>query len=264
MTVKLEFDNLSPGDFYRIYFAELDIVYKNTDSNVLINKDKFFYKEYENNYSVVSGNQNGGYLSGLFYNDTPSFTQPESNININNHGLELKESIYQSFIALSDNITGIEIYPNGFVGSPDSTIKIGLYKNHGNTPGRLIKEIYANGWTKSNNELKDLYSIKYSFNIDNLNIGETYWVKFEVETPNENSYYLLRYTTQKQNDLKLLLKEHNDYINTFGSLEFTIYSKNLSKSFSQLPAVQDYFNNPYIMIGLHKDGEINNLNVKKV
>lgn len=262
-TVQLNFDSLSPGDFYRIYFTELDIAYEYKDTAILINNNKFKYTPYKDVYTVVSGLNEGTYLSGLFYNDVPTVIQSESNLDINNHGIELRESLYQSFIANDDNITSIEIFPNGFVGNPDNTIKISLYSNHQNTPYKLIKEVYASGWTKVNKELKDLYSIKYNFNIDNLTINEKYWIKIEVENQNPNSYYLLRYTTNKKDNFTLLLNEHNDYINTFGALEFNIYSKNLSKSFSKLPAVQDYFNNPYIMIGLHKQGQVKNLRVKK-
>jgi hypothetical protein len=229
----------------------------------MINKDKFNYVSYDEAFTVVSGQSTTPYLSGLFYNDVATAIQAESNLNIDNHGLELKEKLYQSFIANSDNITSIELYPNGFIGSPSDTLKIGLYSNHGNTPYKLIKEIYASGWVKTNPELKDLYSIKYNFNINNLNIGERYWIKIEVENPNPNSCYLLRYTPNKKDNFTLLLEENNNYINTFGALEFNVYSKNLTRSFGQLPAVQDYFNNPYILIGIHKSGTIEKLSVKK-
>lgn len=264
LSIDLSFDELSPGEYYRIYSAELNIIYQETDMNMLINKNQFTYTNYLNNYISISGINDDTYMSGIFYNDVATVLQLESTIDADNHGLELKDALFQSFIARDNNITSIELFPNGFVGNPDDTIKIGLYSNHGNTPGHLIKEVYAHGWTKSNSQLKNLYSIKYNFNIDNLEIDKQYWIKIEIDNPNENSYYLLRYTTEKQKDLKLLLKENNDYINTFGCLEFNIYSKNLSRSFYQLPTVQDYFNNPYILIGLHKGvGKIKNLRVKK-
>lgn len=263
LTIELRFDELSPGEFYRLYSAELEIIYQNTSMNILINKNQFNYIQYENAYTSISGLNTDTYMSGLFYNDVPTVLQLESTIDADNHGIELKEAIFQSFIARDDNITSIELFPNGFVGSPDDTIKIGLYSNHGNTPGHLIKEVYANGWTKSNNQLKNLASIKYNFNIDDIKIDEKYWIKIEVENPNDNSYYLLRYTTENQKNFKLLLRENNDYINTFGCLEFNIYSRNISKSFHQLPTVQEYFNNPYILIGLHKGvGNIQKLRVK--
>ena len=263
LTIELRFDELSPGEFYRLYSAELEVIYQKTSMNMLINKNQFNYIEYDNTYTSISGLNTNTYMSGLFYNDVPTVLQLESTIDADNHGLELKEALFQSFIARDDNITSIELFPNGFMGSPDDTIKIGLYSNHGNTPGHLIKEVYANGWTKSNNQLKDLPSIKYNFNIDNIEINEKYWIKIEVETPNDNSYYLLRYTTENQKNFKLLLRENNDYINTFGCLEFNIYSRNISRSFHELPTVQEYFNNPYILIGLHKGvGNIQKLRVK--
>lgn len=261
-TIHLSFDEISPGTYYRIYYMELVVVYSNRHSSLLVNANKFKYTSNDVFYTTVSGTSTT-LLGGQFYNDVSTSAQIESDVNNLNHGIELRDSIYQAFIALTDNITSIEIFPNGFVGNPDSTLKIGLYKNHKHSPGRLIKEVYAPGWIKTNTELKDLYSIKYNLNIKDLDVNEIYWFKIEVLEPRENSYYLLHYSTTQKNDFKLLLKENNDLINTFGSLEFTIYSKNEFKSFYQLPATQNYFNNPYIMIGLHKYGTIKNLKIKK-
>lgn len=263
-SINLSFDNISPGDFYRLYTAELEITYQQTESKFLLNKNQ--YENIADNiyYTAVSGQVNNAYLSGMFYDDVATVSQLDSTIDSDNHGIELKDTIFQSFIARSDNITSIELFPNGFIGNPDDTLKIGLYSNHGNTPYRLIKEIYASGWTKTNKNILNAETIKYDFNIDNLIVNETYWLKIEVENQKPNSFYLLRYTTERQKNFKLLLKENNDYINTFGSLEFNIYSRNLTKSFNQLPTVQDYFDNPYIMLGLHKAvGTISNIRVKK-
>ena len=139
-----------------------------------------------------------------------------------------------------------------------------MYSNHENTPYKLIKQVYSNGWTKNNDELKGVSYIKYNLNVNNLKIGETYWIKIEVLNPQENSYYLLKSINETKPRHKLLLRENNNYINTLSTLTFNIYSRNLSKTFKSIPTTQQLFNNPYILIGLHKSqGEIRDLTVKK-
>ena len=263
LTVKVSFDDLKPGDYYLINSSLLEIIYKDTDTNLMINKEKYQYISYDKSYTTIVGQTNNAYLSGKFYNDLAKLNQIESNIGPNNNGIKLKEALYQSFEAQDDNITSIEILPNGFIGNPDETLKIGLYSNHENTPYKLIKEVYSNGWTKNNIELKNASYIKYNLNVDNLEIGETYWIKIEVLNPQENSYYLLKSINETKPRHKLLLRENNNYINTLSTLTFNIYSRNLSKTFYSIPTTQQFFNNPYILIGLHKNqGEIQDLAVQ--
>ena len=263
ITVKLSFDDLSPGEQYKIYSNELEISYKIPDMNIIINKNKFYDTE-KNNFIVVNGQTEDTYLSGTFYTDANFISQIYSDVNANNLGVELRDSVYQAFSLATDNITAIQIYPNGFKGVPDASLKIGIYENRGTTPGKLIKEVYANGWSKTNATLKNSNSIKYEINVDGLTPNKIYWFKLEVENPSENNYYLLKYTTTQRREYKLLLKENNNYINISGSLEFSIYSKDLTQSFSELPTTQDYLVNPYIKIGLHRgQGTIKNLSVKK-
>ena len=264
LIVKISFDDLKPGDYYLLNSSLLEIIYKDTDTNLMINKEKYQYVPYDKSYTTISGNADEEYLSGEFYNDLAKLNQIESNIGPDNNGIKLRDALYQSFEAQDDNITSVEILPNGFIGNPDETLRIGLYSNHENTPYKLIKQVYSNGWTKNNDELKGASYIKYNLNVDNLKIGETYWIKIEVLNPQENSYYLLKSINETKPRHKLLLRENNNYINTLSTLTFNIYSRNLSKTFSVIPTTQQFFNNPYILIGLHKSqGEIKNLTVKK-
>ena len=265
ITVQLAFDDLQPGEQYKIYSNELEIEYETQETELMINKNKFFEDD-NTKFISVTGDVEDAYLSGCFYTDVNYVSQIYSDVGPDNLGLELRDSVYQAFVLpdYCDNITGIQIHPNGFKGSPSATLKLGLYENRGTTPGKLIKEVYASGWSKSNKSLKDLNNIKYEININELKPGEIYWFKLEVENPNENNYYLLKYTTIQRGECKLLLKENNNYINMSGSLEFSIYSKDLSYGFSELPTMQDYLSNPYVKIGLHRgQGTIRNLVVKK-
>ena len=264
LTTKLEFYPLAPGDSYQLNFIQLEVIYKENDIDMMINDHKYTDKFYGIEHTTISGIAQNAYISGLFYNDVITMSQNDNNISANNKGIKLQESIYQSFETRADNITGIEIYPNGFRGSPDESLKIGLYKNNNNTPGQLIKEIYVNGWVKNNKELKNLNKIKYNFVVNNLKINETYWFKIEVLNPKENNYYLLKGLNKTKGGYKLLSNENNNYINTFGCLTFNIYSKNLSQSFYDINAIQEYFDNPYIEVGLHKgQGVIKNLKTYK-
>lgn len=264
LSIKLGFDDLGPGGYYQLSSTELDVLYKETELDVVINDDKYKDDFSGTNKSVILGNINNCYLSGLFYNDVATMSQLEDNIGIDNRGIKLQDSLYQLFETRDDNITSIEIFPYGFKGNPDETLKIGLYENSYNSPGKLIKEIYASGWVKNNPKLKNLDRIKYNFNIDNLKINEKYWFKIEVLNPQENSYYLLKGINNTLSGYKLLANENNNYINTFSNLMFNIYSKNLSKSFNTIPVLQESFYNPYVSIGLHKQqGSIEDLQIEK-
>ena len=262
--IKLGFDSLNSGELYRLNYATLECVYEETETNLLISNNRYKYYPNKGNETTVSGKQIDAYMSGEFYDDIASISQIKSNIGPDNQGTILKEALFQSFETRDDNITGIEIYPNGFVGNPDEVIKIGIYENIHNSPGDLIKEVYAHGWTKINEETKSLSAIKYNINVSNLKTNETYWFKIEVDNPQENSYYLLKDINQELDRHKLLLRENNNYINTFSTLEFIIYSKNLSRSFSYFPAIQEVFNNPFIFVGLHKNkGNIKNIKINQ-
>lgn len=251
LSIKLEFDELYPGEYYQLNFVQLEIIYQDTDIDMMITNN---YKDifYGVNQSSILGKAENAYLSGEFYNDVITMGQNENNVGINNRGIKLQKSLYQMFETRDDNITSIELFPYGFRGNPDETIKLGLYTNSQNTPGKLIKEICISGWLKNNEKLKNLDRIKYNFNVNNLEINEKYWFKLEVLNPQENNYYLLKGIDTTKNGFKLLSNENNNYINTFSNLKFNIYSKNLSKSFKNIPVSQEYFDNPFVNIGLHK------------
>ena len=265
IAIKLSFDDLNSGDFYHINQASLKVIYQDTDVELMINKHKYRYIPIGESQSTIFGKvSEDSFPSGEFYNDISSISQIESTVGIENKGIELQDAVFQQFETRDDNITSVELFPNGFVGNPDELLKIGIYTNNENTPGKLIKEVYANGWTKNNEELKSLPSIKYNLNIDNLKINEKYWIKIEVLNPKDNSYYLLKSVNRSLPRHKLLYRKNNNYINTFSSLTFNIYSKNLSKSFRKLPTVQEFFDNPYMMVGLHRgQGSISNLETIK-
>lgn len=263
LTVELAFNDLNPGEYYRIYSNELEIEYTVQDVEMMINKNRFF-SDYEENFLSISGETEDAYLSGEYFLDVNHYSQRHSEVGPDNLGLELKDTLYQAFVLPTDNITGIQIYQNGFLGSPDASLKLGIYENRGTTPGKLIKEVGCAGWSKSNKNLKDQINIKYEIEVEDLKPYETYWFGLSVENPRDNSFYLLNYTTKQIEGCKLLLKEDNNFVNAGGSLKFDIYSKDLSYGFSDLPTMQDYLPNPFVKIGLHHgQGTIKKLTLKK-
>ena len=263
LTLELDFNELNSGGQYSFNTTKLEVIYQETSIDFIANST---YQSIQtgSHESILIGKSKDVCLKGEFYDDHEVVSQIESNIGIDNQGVELQDSLYQSFIAADNNITAIEIYPNGFMGQPDEVLKIGLYTSHGLTPDDLIKEVYASGWIKTNENLKNRSSIKYNINVDNLEIGQRYWIKFEVDTPQENSYYLLKGTNKNLSQYKMLLSKNNNYINTFNCLTFNIYSKNIVKSFNHIPAVQENFDNPNILLGLNRGrGQISNLIINK-
>lgn len=266
LTVKLGFDSLDLGEYYRVYSVKLNIIYQKQSSDFLINVDSPIIDN-NNDITIVNGKCNN-YLSGMFFNEiimSGAYQQQESSLDDN--GIKLEDALYQSFEATSDNMTSITLYPNGFVGNPDMNLKIGLYDNKVNSPNRLIKEIKVNGWSKTNSQLKNSSIISYDFNVNDLVIGKKYWIKIEVENPVEGSYYLLKYFDAPAEGLKLLRRYNNNLINTFGCLKFYVNTLNSFRSFNSLPASEDQkdFSDPKIFIGLNKNiGEVKKIKVQKM
>ena len=267
LTVKLGFDDLEIGEYYRIYSIELDIIYRKQNIDFLVNSNLYINKEEQSQFVAVGGENKNDLMSGMFFDETimPGTFQPKSTLNSDNQGIELQDALFQSFVATTNNMTGLTIYPNGFVGNPDLNLKIALYENKGNTPNRLVKEIRVSGWTKANDKLKNATVISYDFNVNNLRIGEKYWIKIEVDSPIKNNYYLLKYLDYQERDLKLLSRINNNLINTFGCLKFHINTLNEYRSFSSLPASEDRdFINPKAFVGLNKNvGELKKLKFLK-
>ena len=267
-TAQLDFDDLEIGEYYRIYSIELNVIYRKQNIDFLVNSNIYQdQNDFDKKVIAVGGQKNSGYLGGMFFDEVimPGAYQSESTLNIENQGIELEDAIYQSFVATRDNMTGITIYPNGFIGNPDVNLKIALYENKGNTPHKLIKEIRVSGWSKVNDKLKNLSVISYDFNVNNLKIGEKYWIKIELDTTSENSYYLLKYIDNPKQNMKLLIRKDNNLINTFGCLKFHINTLDAYRSFNSIPISEDKdFINPKAFISINKGfGELTNIKFLK-
>ncbi len=266
LTVKLAFDSLDPSEYYKIYSTKLNIIYQKQSSDFLINIDSPIIDN-NNDITIVNGEGNN-YLSGMFFNEIiMSGANQSQESTSNEEGIKLDDALYQSFTATSDNMTSVTLYPNGFVGNPDINLKIGLYDNKVNSPNKLIKEVKVNGWTKNNSQLASSSIISYDLNVNDLIIGEKYWIKIEVENPSNGNYYLLKYMDSSISNFKLLRRYNNNLINTFGALKFYVNTLNSFRSFNSLPACEEEadFSDPKIYIGLNKSiGEVKKIKVQKM
>lgn len=267
-TLDLSFDELELGEYYRIYSIELEIIYQNQNIDLLVSSNNYSILNSKNKMTSISGKSTDAYIGGLFFNELimAGTYQPTSTLNSEDQGVELEQALYQSFIATADNMTSFTIFPNGFVGNPDVNLKISLYENKGNTPNRLVKEIRAKGWSKQNKNLKNASIITYDFNVNNLVVGNKYWIKIEVENPSEGNYYLLKYNNSSEKNIRLLLDINDNLINTFGSLTFYVNTINKYHSFNSFPSCEldPELSDPKIFVGLHKrSGELSDIKIKK-
>ena len=268
ITVKLSFDDLDLSEYYRIYSTELEVVYQKQTTDLIIKSNQQIINT-KNPLTFINGELIDNCMCGMIFNELimASAFQPNYTLTTDNQGIEIEDCIYQQFRASSDNITSITLFPNGFVGNPDPNMVIGIYENNGNTPGKLIKEIMVNGWSKENFDHKNKSMITYDFNVNNLIINEHYWIKIGVNTVRDNSYYLLKYYEEPKEDMRLLLKRSNNLINTFGSLTFYLNRLGQFSSFNSFPYSEDRddFSDPKIFISLNKRcGELKDIRIRRI
>lgn len=153
-------------------------------------------------------------------------------------GIDFKHKIFQQFEAVSSDISAIKINTAGKTGFPSQYIALEILEDNGNnTPGRSIKKQYIEGWNGITN-------IKYRIDINDLIIGNKYWIKMSVPNLDSKNYYTLRY---KEGNVypqgRLLLQDGNKLININSgnaSLSFKIYSGKEEKSLNKIPAFENF------------------------
>lgn len=255
LLINLHFNEIKQGQYIKIHSIKFDIIYEE-------NASVFSIKSIPEG-SVVSGNTNNCIMNGKIFDETISIEQLDHTERNTDgtycHGIALEEAIYQSFVAQSNNISSIEINPNGYVGVPNSKIKISILSDYDKMPDKVLKEVIVNGWRKQNlnNE-----TIKYNIYTDNLIIGNKYWFKIEVVSPN-NGYYWLKYNKNAIVNYRLLYTKNGNVINGMSTLWFRIYSKNNFKEFQDLPVTSNNLQTFMTMLTIY-DGNISNFKIQKV
>lgn len=244
----IEFLNeLNHGEYIKIYALSFEVIYKRNNTIVSL--------EPINQANMISAT-NDGLMNGLIFNEMISLEQLDySERNPDKtycKGIQLKESIYQSFIAQDDNITSIELRPNGYTGTPNQKIKLSLLTDNNKMPDKVIREVYIDGWRKENiyNE-----TIKYNMYIDDLTINNRYWFKIEAIDIGQGSYWL-QYNTSNIADYRLLYTDNGNVFNGESTLWFRIYCKNNTTNFKQFPVVSDNVQSGFTTILNLNDTEI--------
>ena len=144
----------------------------------------------------------------------------------------INNRIYQAFIAEEDNITSIELKPNGKIGSPDNYLKVAILDNYDNLPNNVLKEVIID---ISKNRLLDDEAYKYNIYVDNLVIGNTYWFSIEPIDKTKQGSRRFFYNNTQIGDFKLISINNGDVINQHASLYFRLYSKQNNYDFRELP-----------------------------
>jgi hypothetical protein len=278
MNIPIMFNNIDITKYIRLYSANVEILYRKTDSelltkeilltpnvgqspmidengNVIPNK---FITTYDYPDIGVSG-KNNSLVSGVLFNENASVIQNNvtsvNNDKTYNYGLAFDEIVYQSFTAIDPIITSVEFLTNGYVGNPDKNLELSILEDNNKTPGKIIKKINVNGWGKSDDK------VKYNIFIDNLIVGKNYWIKLEIVNKQRNNYYYIKYDNNYNIIGKMLyqkdgnLKNMNDGKSCFA---FTVNSMGVKRYFNNIP-YNGNFANPYLSIKLNSKNYSDNV-----
>ena len=227
MTVGLNFDDIQ--NYLKIYSIVVNIIYHEKAFTNVIETSKDF-----NTISAIE--TNGLFRCNIFdekvsdmRQDYYTTTKPNGEYDA---GFELNNRIYQAFTAEEDNITSIELKPNGKVGSPDNYLKVAILDNYDNLPNNVLKEVVID---ISKNRLLDDEAYKYNIYVDNLIVGNTYWFSIEPMDKTKQGSRRFFYNNTQVGDFKLISTDNGNVINQHASLYFRLYSKQNNYDFRELP-----------------------------
>lgn len=226
LTIKLGFDSVQ--NYLKIYSVVVNIIYHEKAFTNII--------ETSPDFNTVSGANTGTLRCNIFdekvsdmRQDTYTTTKPNGEYD---SGFVLDRRVYQAFTAEEDNITSIELRPNGKIGAPDRYLKVAILDNYDNLPNNVLKEVIID---MAKIKLIDNEAYKYNIYVNNLIIGDTYWFSIEPVDKTKNGAYRFLYNHYQVDNFKLLSTHNGDVINQHASLYFRLYSKQNNYSFNQLP-----------------------------
>lgn len=226
----IDFGTLDIEEYIRIYNIELLVTYQNKKGKFITD---YFPISFTDNEKMINGNIISN-MSNIFI-ETKTCQNDLSNLEYdifnNTHhedslsAMPLRQKICQSFVAINDTITQVDLQYFGHIGYPNKNITLKLYNNYNNQPNDIISEYHIN----INTNVKQVLS----FELDaELNVGETYWLVLEDKTADDNNYHRFRYN--KNIDKGILITEENNAINKEGNyaLSYAIYSSvNISQDY---------------------------------
>lgn len=226
----IDFGQLKDQEYIYLYDINLIIKYKNNQATY--DTEYLSFKQMQYGAQEINAKVNGeAKLFGAFQKyihwdeiyGNIDFEEDYVKSNIN-----IKNKVYQSFIAETENIAQIELFVNGKINYPDNNIIISLYNNYKNQPGKLIKQQQVEGWSN----LKGRFII--DFIVHNLSIGNQYWFSIQVANPDLNNYYCINY--QNNDNGQLLIQDEHDLIKENNKiLSFNIYDKKNIYLYNNLP-----------------------------
>ena len=227
LTVKLSFDEIQ--NYLKLYSVVINIVYHEKAFTNIIETSKDF--------NAISATEVNGLFRGNVFDekvsdmrqDNYTTTKPNGEYDA---GFELDNRVYQAFTAEEDNITSIELRPNGKTGSPDRYLKIAILDNYENLPNNVLKEAIID---MSKIKLSDDEAYKYNIYVNNLIIGNTYWFSIEPLNKAKQGARRFLYNNYQIGDFKLLSVHNGDLINQHASLYFRLYSKQNNYAFNNVP-----------------------------
>lgn len=231
LIINLNFDDIQ--NYIKIYSAIVNIVYH----------EKAFTNVFEisDDFNAVNSSEMSGLIRGCVFDEQVSdmrqdtYTTKKSDGEYD-AGFEVDNRIYQAFTATNDNVTSIELKPNGKVGSPDSHLKIAILDNYDDVPNNVLKEVIVD---VSKTGIFDKEASKYNIYVDNLKIGDTYWFSIEPLDKTKVGARRFYYNNHQVGEYKLLKIHNDDVVNQHASLYFRLYTKANTYSFKKLPYVFD-------------------------
>lgn len=227
LTVKLSFDEIQ--NYLKLYSVVINIVYHEKAFTNIIETSKDF--------NAISAIKVNGLFRGNVFDEKVSDMRQDNYTTIKPNGeydagFELDNRVYQAFTAEEDNITSIELRPNGKTGSPDRYLKIAILDNYENLPNNVLKEAIID---MSKIKLSDDEAYKYNIYVNNLIIGNTYWFSIEPLNKAKQGARRFLYNNYQIGDFKLLSVHNGDLINQHASLYFRLYSKQNNYAFNNVP-----------------------------
>lgn len=230
----IDFGRLENNEYIKFYSAELIVHYKNRKGTSIT---KSIPKEISNLINISSSvNKTGSPVAytGIIKKDEISIEQNQSEMYYSDPlGLTLKHQVFQMFEANSSQISAIEFGVAGLNGAPSKILFLEILENSSqNRPNKSIYKKAVEGWIISNTD-----NVKYDVNINNLNIGEKYWIKLSLPIYDNNNFYKLQY---KENvavfNNSLIQKENNKEVlvnSGIASLKFKIYKPSNLRTFTK-------------------------------
>lgn len=227
ITITLDFDDIQ--NYLKIYSVVANIVYH----------EKAFTNVFETstNFNTISTKDNNGLFRCAVFDEKVSdmrqdkYTTQKPN-GEHDSGFELDNRIYQAFTAEEDNITSIELKPNGKIGAPDYLLKVAILDNYDNLPNNVLKEAIID---VTKDRLYGEEASKYNIYVDNLIIGNTYWFSIEPLDKSKQGARRFFYNNYQVDNFKLLSVNNGNIINQHASLYFRLYSKQNNYAFNKLP-----------------------------